>query len=154
MIQWGGSQNGILQKFDEGLGQVCLDPLLRRVIEALDQPEAAIRAALDIPGFGLTYASKLLRFLDPVRHAALDSQICKALPRVVPGFPRITQGNKESMVAGYVKFLGVLEELRTAALQAKIKRPPCKLDKPPRGNGFWRVADIEMALYARVNPQD
>jgi hypothetical protein len=148
MIQWGGSQNGVLQKFDENLGGICLDSALWKVIEALDRPEDAIRAALDIPAFGLTYASKLLRFLDPVRYAALDSQIRKLLkPKV--GFPTIYDANTNSMVAGYLAFLEVLDGMRDEAQKAKVVRPECKLAAAQGETEGWRNADIEMALFAR-----
>jgi len=149
MIQWGGSQNGVLQKFDENLGGICLDLALWKVIEALDRPKEAIAAALDIPAFGLTYASKLLRFLDPVRYAALDSQIRGLLLEREPGFPTIFDGNTKSMVAGYVAFLEVLERTRHEAQKAKVVRPECKLAAAPGETQGWRNADIEMALFAR-----
>jgi hypothetical protein len=148
MIQWGGSQNGVLQKFDENLGGICLDSALWRVIEAMDRPEDAIRAALEIPAFGLTYASKLLRFLDPVRYAALDSQIRGLLLEREPGFPTIFDGNTKSMVAGYVAFLEVLERIRHEAQKAKVVRPECKLAAAQGETQGWRNADIEMALFA------
>jgi len=147
MIQWGGSQNGVLQKFDENLGGICLDSALWKVIEALDRPEDAIRAALEIPAFGLTYASKLLRFLDPVRYAALDSQIRKLLkPKV--GFPTIYDANTNSMVAGYLAFLEVLDGIRDEAQTANVARPECKLAAAQGETEGWRNADIEMALFA------
>jgi hypothetical protein len=148
MIQWGGSQNGVLQKFDENLGGICLDLALWKVIEALDRPEDAIRAALDIPAFGLTYASKLLRFLDPVRYAALDSQIRKLLKAKV-GFPTIYDANTNSMVAGYLAFLEVLDGMRDEVQKAKVVRPECKLAAAQGETDGWRNADIEMALFAR-----
>src|SRR5436309_14787323 len=75
MIQWGGSQNGVLQKFEDGLGEVNLYELLARTIGNLGSHRDASTSALQIPGMGLTYASKLLRFLDPERYGALDSRV-------------------------------------------------------------------------------
>jgi len=151
MIQWGGSQNGILQRFDENLGRICLRQALCNVIEALDRPEDAIRAALEIPAFGLTYASKLLRFLDPVRHAALDSQIRGFLPELQRGFPTIYDGSLNSMTAGYVEFLKVLEDIKGQAERAGVARPECSLASAPASHCGWRNADIEMALFAWAN---
>jgi hypothetical protein len=68
MIQWGGSQNGVLEKFDNALGSYCLHAKLKATLQSIQIPHRAIEAALDIAGLGLTYASKLLRFLDPERY--------------------------------------------------------------------------------------
>ncbi len=152
MIQWGGSQNGVLQKFDEGIGRICLKNTLRAVIEVLDRPENAIRTALEIPGLGLTYASKLLRFLDPVRYAALDSQIRRHLRKEL-GFPVIYDGNVTSMVKGYVRFLALLVKMRGNAQAANLVRPRCQLQQCPEVAGSWRNADIEMALFSWVTLQ-
>src|SRR5438093_4686067 len=94
MIQWGGSQNGVLEKFDNALGSYCLHMKLNTVLQSIHVPRRAIEAALDVPGLGLTYASKLLRFLDPERYGALDGRIRKALGRLSPApLPNIYDGN-------------------------------------------------------------
>lgn len=65
MIHWGGSQNGVLEKFELQLGTYNLAHAFERIRAVLDSPKDAISAALDIPGVGLSYASKLLRFIRP-----------------------------------------------------------------------------------------
>lgn len=148
MIQWGGSQNGILQRFDEGLGDVCLYEALSNVITSLGTRSDAIRAALEFPGLGLTYASKLLRFLDPDSYGALDSRIRNALRARAPesGLPRIYDGNLNSMVYGYTAFLDYIDQLKLHLDNGALLRPNCAL--PPGQNpSQWRAADIEMALF-------
>src|SRR5437016_14586935 len=77
MIQWGGSQNAVLEKFDNALGTYCLHTKLNTVLKSIQLPGEAIQAAMDIPSLGLTYASMLLRFIDPQRYGSLDERIRK-----------------------------------------------------------------------------
>ncbi|WP_213954612.1 hypothetical protein [Variovorax sp. dw_954] len=148
LIQWGGSQNGVLQKFDERLGEVHLYEMIAKVIANIQDPKAALEAALEIPGMGLTYASKLLRFLDPENYGALDSRVRGALAEHAEstGVPKIYDGNLNSMVKGYVAFLKYLAHLQKQLAHAAIARPQCNL---PAGASAmkWRAADIEMALF-------
>jgi hypothetical protein len=144
MIQWGGSQNGVLQKFEDGLGEVNLGELITSTVEVLDDHEQAIRVALEFPGMGLSYASKLLRFLDPAQYGALDSRIRAGLMQLTPPpLQRISDGNNESMVSGYLAFLEHVDKLKTSLAEGGIVRPECALNS---GNQ-WRAADIEMALF-------
>ena len=147
MIQWGGSQNGVLQKFDEGLGEVNLHELLSETIQNLGKPKEAIRSALKFPGMGLTYASKLLRFLEPERYGAIDSRVRKALTIV----PRSYDGNKNSMVNGYAEFLNAIDTLRGQLNSAKLQRPKCKLWTSTSDD--WRAADIEMAIFKSADEE-
>ncbi len=147
MIQWGGSQNGVLQKFDDGIGEVNLYQQINAVIQNIATPNCAIASALDIPGMGLTYASKMLRFMHPCVYGALDSRVRSALNERVPGrIPRIYDGNRNSMINGYVAFLSYLSDLQQQLDTAMIMRPQCNL---PAGLNAsqWRAADIEMALF-------
>ena len=50
MIEWGGSQNGILQKFNDGYGEVNLFMLIHDVVNNLSDPNRAISSALVLPG--------------------------------------------------------------------------------------------------------
>jgi hypothetical protein len=75
MIEWGGSQNGILQKFNDRCGEVNLFEALREEVNNLSEPSEAISSALKLPGLGLAYASKLLRFMNPEIYGALDANI-------------------------------------------------------------------------------
>ena len=143
MVEWGGSQNGILQKFDDGCGEVNLLELTKRVVSNLKDPESAIAAALEFPGFGLTYASKLLRFLRPETFGALDSRIRKALFKSQL-LPKIADGQSASMVRGYLEFLGLLENLKENLQVREIARPVSSLS----GGNNWRPADLEMALFS------
>jgi hypothetical protein len=160
MIQWGGSQNGCLQKFDDGIGSIRLQDMLHDVIANRSNCRDAIANAMAIPGLGLTYASKLLRFVDPVRYGALDSRLREALDLYKGKDPRLdTMPNiadrKSSAVPGYVWFCRFIE-LQIAELEeAHISRPDCDLPRAPNLTG-WRAADIEMALFqwaASVRPR-
>lgn len=101
MIHWGGSQNGVLEKFELQLGTYNLAHAFERIRAVLDSPKDAISAALDIPGVGLSYASKLLRFIRPETYGALDSQIRKFLlesRKELPFLDTIHDSNRNSMV--------------------------------------------------------
>jgi len=143
MIQWGGNQNGVLDKFDMDLGSYCLHKKLDAVRRNIQSPQDAIRAALDIPGLGLTYASKLLRFLDPERYGALDGRIRKSLSKLSPPqLPKIHDSDVGSMTRGYCEFSKYLEHLRRELLKRGISLPAGF-----GGQRSWRAADIEMALF-------
>ncbi len=148
MIQWGGSQNGVLQKFEDRLGEIDLQKVLETTVTRIGDPRSAIEAALRLPGMGLTYASKLLRFLDPEKYGALDSRIRGALDKHVKdsGIQKIYDGNLTSMTNGYASFTSYLENLKESLEIAEIRRPACALPLG-RGNTGWRAADIEMALF-------
>ncbi|XLZ69424.1 hypothetical protein ABT364_23270 [Massilia sp. SR12] len=147
MIQWGGSQNGTLQKFEEGVGEVNLQQIMLEIISNLHNPDRAITTALSLPGMGLTYASKLLRFLDPERYGALDSRIRNALQEKAPGtLPRIYDSSQASMVGGYMAFLDHLQTIIDQLEKGTILRPPCGLPAGQRSSQ-WRAADVEMALF-------
>lgn len=145
LLDWGGGA-GPRMKFEVGLGNVCLLAQVQLVVKNIDNPDVAIEKALKIPGCGLTYASKFLRFLRPEIHASLDSRIRRALlNKGLLGL--ITDGNDPSMVRGYVAFLELLSKLMGELEEAGINRPYCDLPRGKSPTG-WRVADIEMALFA------
>lgn len=147
MIQWGGSQNGTLQKFEDGIGEVNIQQLMFNTISNLHDTKKAISAALNFPGMGLTYASKLLRFLDPERYGALDSRIRSAFADRAPGMlPKIYDSSNTSMVAGYVAFITHIENIKNKLNTNEIQRPQCDLPVGV-GSSQWRSADIEMALF-------
>jgi hypothetical protein len=152
MIQWGGSQNGVLEKFQNAIGSNCLHNSLNLVLKKLQDPEGAIGSALNIPGLGLTYASKLLRFLSPETYGALDGRIRKGLARLTPPpLPKIYDGNTASMIKGYTAFTTYIRLLRqdlTSKGIALPRHPGDKLDQNP-----WRAADIEMALFGWASGQ-
>lgn len=148
MIQWGGSQNGVLEKFDNELGSYCLNAKLNAVLRSLELPKAAIDAALDIPGLGLTYASKLLRFLDPDKYGALDGRIRKALGKLSPSpLPIIHDSYNKSRIEGYCAFSDYLVLLKGQLQTNRILLPS------EQGQVPWRAADIEMALFQWASSQ-
>jgi hypothetical protein len=147
MIQWGGSQNGTLQKFEDGAEQHNIQALMHNTIANLDNPKKAIAAALQFPGMGLTYASKLLRFLDPERYGALDSRIRESMKKRLPGIlSKIQDSSNASMVAGYDAFTSYVNEIKDQLNHKKIIRPECVL-LAGVGPAHWRSADVEMSLF-------
>jgi hypothetical protein len=146
MIQWGGSQNGVLQKVDDGADRVCFSTTMNAVVVSLGQPAKALGAALDIPGIGLTYASKLLRFLDPDNYGALDSRIRSGLIERCGWDVKILDANHKSMISGYEKYLVELQRLRRALVGGKYKCPESGMSK----SGKWRLADVEIALFQHL----
>lgn len=142
MIEWGGSQNGILQKFNDASGEVNLFKAMADVVDHLSNPEQAITSALRLPGLGLTYASKLLRFMQPETYGALDSKIREAL-KDEKLLPKIYDGNQNSMVSGYIKFIDLLKEISARLRKEGIAKPSCGLSS----NSGWRACEIEMALF-------
>jgi hypothetical protein len=148
MVQWGGSQNGVLQKFDDRIGETNLYDCMKTIIADLGDTERAIASALEVPGMGLTYASKLLRFLDPKKFGALDSRVRGAIEKHADEIkiPKIYDGNINSMIKGYSAFIDYIERLKQQLAAAGIARPDCALPKEEGVTG-WRAADIEMALF-------
>ena len=142
MIEWGGSQNGVLQKFNDGTGEVNLYKLMQEIITNIDNGDIAISASLKLPGVGLTYASKLLRFMKPEAYGALDSRIRTALLKNEL-LPKIYDGNEKSMINGYVAFLDLLNSIKLQLEEQSIRKPDCALSR----SGLWRPSEIEMALF-------
>jgi hypothetical protein len=137
MIQWGGSQYGALQKFDEGLDRVCLRELIRETVRALPKPKSAIEWARKIPGLGLTYGSKLLRFLDPSSYGALDDRIRASL------FKKRLRNSASNDC--YVDYLEQLHSVVRQLGEAKVRCP--RVPNSPTVDRTWQVAKVEMALF-------
>jgi hypothetical protein len=138
----------VMQKFDDGVDEVCFADSLRSVIATLKVPASAIETSLGIPGLGLTYASKLLRFLDPQHYGALDGRIRKGLTArewidADGNEIRIYDSSVPSMVKGYCSYLDELTALKRQLHGASILCPESAINKA----GQWRLADIEMALF-------
>lgn len=142
MIEWGGSQNGVLQKFEDRLGEVNLYQVEQDIFNNIDCPREAIKSALEVPGLGLTYASKMLRFIKPDIYGALDSRIRAALLKEEQ-LGKIYDGNKKSMVDGYCDFLDLLNGIKQELESRGIEKPGA----PSIPDSSWRAADIEMALF-------
>jgi hypothetical protein len=146
LLAWGAGKNDPRMRFEIGLGNVSLLQIFAPVVANIGDPQKAITAALQIPGCGLTYASKLLRFLQPDIHASLDGRIREAM--LSAGLlSKIYDSNENSMVRGYVAFQAFCAELVAQLDAAKITRPECSLPAAPTQTG-WRVADVEMAMFA------
>lgn len=146
LLDWGEGANGPRTKFEAGLGNVSLIDLIRPVISEIQDPAKAIMRAMAIPGCGLTYASKLLRFMRADVHASLDNRIREALFKAGL-LPDIQDSSKPSMMRGYVEFLTLINGLIDSLEDAGVVRPECDLPKGANKTG-WRVADVEMALFA------
>ncbi|MCY1300006.1 hypothetical protein D9M70_495610 [compost metagenome] len=132
-------------KFEAGLGNVSLLNLIKATLEDIENPSMSIQRAMAIPGFGLTYGSKLLRFLRPDLHASLDRRIRAALLKEEL-LDKIHDGKAPSMIRGYVAFIAFLNKLIVELDYRGIGRPECNLPLGHRKG--WRVADVEMALFA------
>ncbi|WP_439125947.1 MAG: hypothetical protein ACNJA3_28995 (plasmid) [Pseudomonas rhizophila] len=146
ILAWGAGTNDPRMKFEAGLGNVSLIAIIQQVVAHIHQPRAAIEAALQIPGFGLTYASKLLRFFDPTLHGSLDGRIRAALLKA-DKLPKIHDSYASSMIDGYVRFHAICEGLISELEAQSICRPECSMPFAPSATG-WRIADVEMALFA------
>ena len=134
MIKWGASKKrDISPKFDDYIGTYCLADKLRKVIKSLDSVEKAIGAALDIPGLGPTYASKLLRFLKPSMYGALDGQIKDVLLDEIKERVIQNNGKKSDNKDQYVAFISMLTEHQEKLLAEKQLN--------------LSIAEIEMALF-------
>ncbi len=143
LIQWGGNQHGILRKFNRGcMEEYNVSECLQVIIYYISEPDKAIRCARDLPGIGLTYASKLLRFIQPELYGALDSRIKNALydNKLLK---KIWDGNIHSEVSGYVHFIKLLNVIRDKLKTHDIKKPECS----QTSDGTWRISEIEMALF-------
>ncbi len=134
IANWGGKQHGIHRRVQRE--NTCAEVRTRtaEAIERLDDPAAALESLLKIKQWGLTYASKTLRFICPSDYGALDSKIREAIDRTL--LPRIYDGHTSSMVNGCVRFLALCNQMR-----ARLK------ERGPREGGVWFVADVEMALF-------
>ena len=104
-----------------------------RMAHAANQRDAiveAMNALLELSGFGVSFASKHLKFLDPARHVVLDSIISTRL-----GYPRD--------VDGYCRFLVDCRMISRMLDDARIS-PSHEAGAP------WRVADVESAIFQKL----
>ncbi|WP_244988708.1 hypothetical protein [Pseudomonas qingdaonensis] len=142
VIAWGGG-GSVRARFEAELGQVNLLERFNVVLQNLDEPSRAIEAALDLPGLGLTYGTKVLRFLRPDIHGSLDEQIRKHLAESGD----LMAIHHYSWKRGYVTFQARCTAIVAELDQRGIERPECGLARGASRTG-WRVADVEMALFA------
>lgn len=132
---WGGLGRGHPARirdsiFKGGRGESWLCSLLKagrdKSIEG--QYEEAIEVFSEVDGIGISFTSKILRFLCPDDAAVFDSVI------------RIKLGYSNS-VAGYRQFVTDCKAIRDR-LNATTKRPD---------GGDWCTTDVEMGIYKKVN---
>lgn len=149
VVLWGGNQNNVLGRFSRGLRELGdYKPVFTQVVGNLDDPRLALESALAIPGFGLAYASKLLRFCRPSTYGALDGRIREALAN---NLRRIHDGNVHSMCEGYMAFLNLIHEYQDALHLAGLSRPGYGLRAAWHD---WTAAEIEMALFSWASRQE
>lgn len=135
IAEWGGNQRGLIQRLRRNNQPAGIHCATRRAISNISDPEEALRELLSIKQWGLTYASKTLRFVCPEHYPALDRRLRKGLGC---SLPPIWDGHINSMVEGYVSFLKTCRGIQAAT----------KTENPLRTDKSWFIADIEMALFA------
>lgn len=131
---WGGLRGDNPSKIREsisqpGRGTTWLKGVLTKgqAFSIKQEYERAIEAFNDIRGLGISFRSKLLRFLSPDDAAVLDSVIRKEL-----GYPH--------SVAGYREFVTDCKAIRDR-LKVTTTRPD---------GADWRTADVEMGIFMKV----
>jgi len=137
IADWGGNQRGVKQRMVRSNTDDEVRQATAESIQNLNNPEGAIRAVLGIRQWGLTYGSKVLRFVDPENYVALDQKLRAGISKTL--LPTIYDGNFASMVHGYLRFLDICAEI-----QRQLSVPG------PREGDKWFLADIEMALFQFV----
>jgi len=102
---------------------------------ALDDVQAgkignALERLCGLKGFGVSFGSKHLKFLAPNAAVVLDSIISQNL-----GYPLT--------IAGYERFLTDCETILRVARDSALRYPGWGVDG-------WRVSDIEMAIFSKL----
>ncbi len=140
IAEWGGPERGRPERIEAENNPNSVRTATKKAIEQVHSPEKSLRELLGLKQWGLTYASKTLRFIEPLEHGALDSWIRLSL---TPILWDIKDGKNNSMIRGYSKFLAVCKEIQHTANK----------ETNPRGIGPWWIADIGDALFefARAN---
>jgi hypothetical protein len=135
---WGGNQHGIKQRMEKNntTNDIKLATLV--AIDKLNNPAEALRAMFAISHWGLSYSSKTLRFMCPQQYPALDQKLRAAIDKAL--LPRIYDGNVNSMIKGYGRFIELCNLIKTF-----VENPG------PRLRGEWFIADIEMGLFQFVS---
>jgi hypothetical protein len=90
----------------------------RQAILNLADPVKALSSLHPIKGWGMTYASKTLRFIRPQDYPALDS---------------VLQGG---ITKSYTELISICRKVQELASVPG-----------PRPDGSWGIADVEMALF-------
>ena len=136
IARWGGNQRGIAQRMKAQNSELHVRDVTAEAIQNLHNPETALRTLLDgISQWGLTYASKTLRFIRPEDFGALDTVIRRCVGKNLLG--RINDGHLNSMINGYGCFLELCKGIQNRVL----------LGNPYRPGGTWYIADIEVCIF-------
>jgi len=131
IARWGGNTHGVMKQLCDHNSQSDVQAKTGEAFRYLERPEWAIGAILDLNYWGLTYGSKTLLFMAPSKYVALDGyRIRPALKEVLPP---IRDGDRRSMVRGYLEFLRICRTLKDAT--------------GPGPHGEWLLADIQSAVF-------
>lgn len=133
IAKWGGNQHGVSARLMAKNSESDVRDKTAEAIRYFHKPKFAIGALLDLDGWGLTYASKTLMFMNPDQYGALDSNMRRGLKAVIG---RMWDGDRGSLIRGYLRFLDWCEMLRNAT-----PRPG------PGPGGTWRMADAQSAVF-------
>ena len=136
---WGGNDYGVMQNLCGKNSPDQVKAATRTAYRHIGNGDAgqALRAVLDLYGWGLTYGSKTLMFMNPDEYVALDSHIRNALNNFEE-IRKFRYENENSAVRGYLKFLEICRYL-----QSQVKADP----PFPGPGGRWRLADIQQAIF-------
>ena len=126
IADWGGNQRGIKQRMKRRNTPQEVRQATAKAFQHLHEPGQAIRTIMELKSWGLTYGSKTLTFMDPTKHAMLDSWV----RRTLRDLPPIYDGDQNSMARGYVAFLDIYRTLQ-------LKVGPAK----------WSLADIGQGVF-------
>jgi hypothetical protein len=149
LLHWGDGSQGVAQRLELSLGDVCVRDLLIRLVSCLDEDERddarAFTIAQEFPGYKEVYASKLLRFLDPENYGAFDSRIRKSKNSYKPPFN--FTGKKKDHYVEYLLYLRNKRDELNRRGEAYQISPEIKLFSFVE-TGRWCAAHVEMALFA------
>jgi hypothetical protein len=90
----------------------------------------AIAEITQIRGLSVSFGSKHLKFLDPLNNVVLDSVISENL-----GYAR--------NISGYILWLATCREILEIVRERGV-------DYPGIGENGWRVSDVEMAIFNKI----
>lgn len=133
---WGGDERGRAKHVEGKNTPSAAIYATKSAISHLNNPDVALRKLLCLKQWGLSYASKTLRFIDPLEYGALDSWIRKATESIIG---QIRDGDENSMVRGYLRFIDLCKRIQKLAVAQNPRNPETA--------GVWFIADIEDALY-------
>ena len=137
IAEWGGNQHAIKKRLQAHNSPEEVIFSTKKAIQQMENPAIALRELLlGVNHWGLSYASKTLRFINPQNYPALDQKLRKNIDSSL--LPRVYDGHIDSMVRGYLIFLSICQEIRSHVIASA-----------PRSN-TWFMADIEMGLFQFV----